>query len=340
VRQRIAELARTRAEGGGVAERAVAVPVRSFDQVGALTTALNGLVARFAEAERGYLRDLKAAAQIDSERAQFLAGLSHELRTPLNAILGFTHLLESEGDGPLSDDAREALAMVRTSGEHLKSLIDDILDLSAAETGQLRLSRTLVDVYGLAEEVVKEARATAASRPVGMTVAGERHVVAWADPRRLRQVLTNLLSNALKATAAGEVRVRIEKDAVFAQAVISVSDTGRGIDPAALQAIFEPYRQAGDERAREGGVGLGLAITRQIVLLHGGTIDARSEIGHGSTFTLRLPDESASAKMPQDSLVSWAEQPTGPERARDVLPSIDTEVSERIFRDHDKKRLR
>ncbi len=326
VRQRIADLARPGGEAAGVADRAAAVPIRSFDQVGTLTVALNALVARFAEAERGYLRDLKAAAQIDTERSQFLAGLSHELRTPLNAILGFTHLLESETDGPLSDDAREALAMIRTSGEHLKALIDDILDLSAAETGQLRLTRSLADVYGLADEVAREARATVVSRPVRVVVEGERKVTAWADVRRLRQALTNLVSNALKATAEGEVRLTVQKEPGRPMAMVIVSDTGRGIDPAALQAIFEPYRQAGDEAARRGGVGLGLAITRQLVLLHGGTIEARSEPGKGSVFTLRLPDESAATKMPRDSLVPWTEEAAGPEPARDVLPSITSEI--------------
>jgi signal transduction histidine kinase len=329
VRQRIAALARPASEAGGVAERAAAVPVRSFDQVGALTAALNALVARFAAAERGYRKDLNAAAQIDTERSQFLAGLSHELRTPLNAILGFTHLLESESDGPLSADALEALEMIRTSGEHLKSLIDDILDLSAAETGQLRLTRNLVNVYGLADEVVRQARATITHRPVRVFVEGDVGAIAWADARRLRQVLTNLVSNALKATAQGDVRIRVAKDKPSGMTVLEVADDGKGIDPAALKAIFEPYQQAGDEISRRGGAGLGLAITRQLVLLHGGTIAAESTLGKGSKFTLQFPDQSAAAKMPRDSLVPWTDEPTGPgpEPARDVLPSISTEVA-------------
>jgi len=301
----VAEGAAEGATAGGAA-----VAVRSLDQVGVLTGALNVLVERFATAQRSYRVDLRQAAQLDSERSQFLAGLSHELRTPLNAILGFNHLLEIEDDGPLSEDARDSLAMIRSSGEHLKSLIDDILDLSAAETGQLRLSRIVVDVFALAEEAVRQARATVGDRPIRLAVTGERHVYAWADPRRLRQVLTNLLSNALKATAQGEVVVTVDKHQDDPNmATVSIADTGRGIAAQALQAIFEPYQQAGDAAARRGGAGLGLAIARRLVLLHGGTIAAQSEPGRGSVFTVCFPDETHSAKLPRDSLVPWSDSP-------------------------------
>jgi signal transduction histidine kinase len=305
VRQRIADMARggsADATGGVVVD---AVPIRSLDQVGLLAAELNNLIQRFASAELGYRDDLRAAAQLDTERSQFLAGLSHELRTPLNAILGFTHLLESEDDGPLSIDAKEALAMIRTSGEHLKTLIDDILDLSAMETGQLRLSRSLVDVVSIAEEVVREAHGTIKDRAIALSVVGKRGNIAWADPRRLRQALTNLVSNALKATARGEVRVAVgKKDDMV---TITVTDSGRGIEPQVLQTIFEPYKQAGDAKARRGGAGLGLAITRRLVLLHGGTIAAKSDLGRGSKFTMTVPDDSHSEKMPRDSLVPFSD---------------------------------
>lgn len=319
VRQRIADMAR-----GGVADAtggvtADAVPLRSLDQVALLTAGLNNLIQRFATAEHGYREDLRAAAQLDTERSQFLAGLSHELRTPLNAILGFTHLLESEDDGPLSDDAKEALGMIRTSGEHLKTLIDDILDLSAMETGQLRLSRSLVDVASIAEDVVREARGTIKDRPIALSVVSERGNIGWADPRRLRQALTNLVSNALKATARGEVRVRVQRQGNMI--AIEVADSGRGIEPEVLQTIFEPYKQAGDAKARRGGAGLGLAITRRLVLLHGGRITAESEVGRGSVFVMTVPDDSHSEKMPRDSLVPFSDSPEI--IAESVIPSED-----------------
>lgn len=306
VTQRLEELAaRGSVDGEGAA--GASVPLRSLDQVGLLTQALNTLIERFAAAERSYRADLRAAAQLDRERSHFLAGLSHELRTPLNAILGFTHLLESEDDGPLSDDAKESLATIRASGEHLKSLIDDIIDLSAMETGQLRLSRVVVDVPGVASEVVREAQPAVKNRPVEVSMKMESPAFAWADPRRIRQVITNLVSNAVKATAEGSVKVTVghEEDMVR----IDVTDTGRGIAPSVLATIFEPYRQAGDAAARRGGAGLGLAITRRLVVLHGGSMDARSELGRGSVFTVRLPDETHSARVPRDSLVPFSDVP-------------------------------
>lgn len=316
VRQRIADMAQEHSPAleSAVAEQASeSVPIRSLDQVGLLTASLNVLISRFAAAERGYRADVQQAAQLDNERSQFLAGLSHELRTPLNAILGFTHLLESEDDGPLSDEAKEALATISASGEHLKSLIADILDLSAMETGQVRLSRTVVDVYELAEQVVAEARGTIEDPDsVQLRLGGERHAYAWADARRLRQVLTNLVSNALKFTVTGQVRVAVGTGA--SQVTVAVSDSGEGIAQEALATIFEAYEQAGDARSRRRGAGLGLAIARRLVLLHGGTITVASELHRGSTFTITIPDESHTATLPRDSIVPAWDQAEIPAR--------------------------
>jgi signal transduction histidine kinase len=282
VRRRIVDMARPDADPAGEM-----VPIRSLDQVGSLTSAFDVLVSRFAAAERSYRADLVQAAEGARERSAFLAGLSHELRTPLNAILGFTHVLESEVDGPLDDDARESLAVIKKSGEHLKTLIDDVLDLSALETGQLRLHRRPVDVRELCEEVVREARAMVREKPVGLTVTGEAGLFAHADARRVRQVLTNLLTNAIKATTEGWVTVIVEAQGAFV--AVRVEDTGKGISPDEQASIFEAYRQAGDVRSRRGGTGLGLSIAQRLVGMHGGTIEVASEVGRGSRFTVTLP---------------------------------------------------
>jgi signal transduction histidine kinase len=263
------------------------VPIRSLDQVGALTAAFDLLVARFAAAERSYRADIRQAAEGARERSAFLAGLSHELRTPLNAILGFTHVLESEVDGPLTAEAREALGVIKTSGEHLKTLIDDVLDLSALETGQLRLDRRPVDVRELAEEVVREALAMVRDKPVGLSVTGAANLYAHADARRVRQMMTNLITNAIKATSQGWVTVHIEQRGNFV--AFAVQDTGAGIAPEQRAAIFEAYKQAGDARSRRGGVGLGLSITQRLVGMHGGTIEVESQLGVGSRFIITLP---------------------------------------------------
>lgn len=274
------------------------VPIRSLDQVGQLTAALNVLVTRFDAAERSYRADLRHVADLDRERSLFLAGLSHELRTPLNAILGFTHLLESEADGPLTSDAREALAVIRESGDHLRRLIDDILDLSAMETGQLRLELSEVDARALAEEVAREASGTVKNRAVELTVEGASEAPIQADARRLRQVLTNLVSNALKFTARGEVRITVEVG--DDEVALAVSDSGRGIPSDLLATIFRAYRQVSGATDRRRGAGLGLAIARRLVLLHGGSIDVESEIDRGSTFTVRLPARRTSPARGHD----------------------------------------
>lgn len=290
VRERIVDMARPDAAPTGQQ-----IPIRSLDQVGMLTAAFNVLVTRFAAAERTYRADLAQAADMDKERSAFLAGLSHELRTPLNAILGFAHVLESEVDGPLSDEARESLAVIRTSGEHLRQLIDDILELSALETGTLQLSRSPVDVHQVAEQVVREATATVANKPLTLAVDGVGGLYAFADKRRVRQILTNLVSNATKFTTRGSVTVRVEALGSFV--VITVRDTGPGIPREQTAAIFKEYTQLGDARSR-GGTGLGLAITKRLVSMHGGTIDVTSEMGRGSTFTVSLP--RCEANQPPD----------------------------------------
>ncbi|HEY5958741.1 MAG TPA: HAMP domain-containing sensor histidine kinase, partial [Polyangiaceae bacterium] len=272
------------------------IPLRSVDQVGELTNAFNALVSRFTEAERRYRQDLGRALTYDRDRSAFLAALSHELRTPLNAILGFSDVLLSEVDGPLSDDARENLEIVRTSGRHLASLIDDILDLSALESGQLRLARSNVDVFAIAESVVREAQVTAQAKGLEVRLNGTS-AIAWADPRRVRQMLSNLVGNAVKFTAKGRVDVtvlRANEDTV----TIRVADTGPGIAPSEQIAIFEEYRQSGEERVRRAGTGLGLAITRRMVGMHGGRITLASNVGMGSIFSVHLP---ARAEQERDS---------------------------------------
>src|SRR5690606_15151724 len=191
VRKRILQMAKEGVEASGRL-----IPVRTIDQVGQLTASFNLLVERFEAAERAYRQDLAGALAYDRDRSAFLSALSHELRTPLNAILGFTDVLLSEVDGPLSDEARENLTVVRQSGQHLRSLIDDILDLSALESGELRLRRKDIDVFAIAEDVVKELRVTAEAKSLSMVLSGTT-APAYADPRRVRQVLSNVVGNAI-----------------------------------------------------------------------------------------------------------------------------------------------
>ena len=174
-----------------------------------LAGSFNALVGRFAAAERTYRDNLARASAADRERAAFLAAVSHELRSPLNAILGFADILVTEVDGPLTPDAREEVEQIRGSGAHLLELINDILEFSAIESGQLKLSRAQVDLAPLANEVVREA-AGAPRRQARLAphAGGDRRATRDADARRVRQILTNLVGNAIKFTNAGAGRRR------------------------------------------------------------------------------------------------------------------------------------
>ncbi|MCC6214841.1 MAG: HAMP domain-containing histidine kinase [Polyangiaceae bacterium] len=270
------------------------VPPRSADQIGLLVSEFDGLVERFTAAARAYRQDLSLATEADRERGAFLAALSHELRNPLNSVLGFTDVLLAEVDGPLSDDARESLEVVRSSGAHLRALIEDVLDLSALESGELTLERREVDAHEVAAEVVREVAVQASAKGLRVDVLGPGAPV-WADPRRLRQILGNLVGNAVKFTSSGGVQVRIEPRA--GAVALHVIDSGPGIAPAAQAAIFEEYAQAGDAAARRKGTGLGLAITRRLVRMHGGTIELESELGAGSHFVVALPSDPESEPL-------------------------------------------
>lgn len=263
------------------------VPVRTMDEVGGLTIAFNALVDRFAAAQLSYQADLERVRAADREQAAFLAAVSHELRSPLNAILGFADILVTEVDGPLPPGAREEVEQIRTSGKHLLDLINDILELSALESGQLKLARTRVDLWAVASEVVSEAAGLVGARPVVVRVDGERDVYANADAKRVRQMLTNLVGNAIKFTQNGEVVIDVGREGRFAR--LSVRDTGPGIRPQERASIFQEYKQSQSERGKRRGTGLGLAITRRLIKMHGGTIDVESELGRGSTFRVRLP---------------------------------------------------
>lgn len=276
------------------------VPARTMDEVGVLTVTFNALVGRFESAERAYRQNLTRAEIADRERAAFLAAVSHELRSPLNAILGFADVLMSEVDGPLSPSAREEVDQIRDSGAHLLGLINDILEFSALESGQLRLTRAKVDLTALATDVVREARGLVGDKPIQVRVQFDEPVMARADARRMRQIIGNLVNNAVKFTQRGEVVVSVGRKRNLA--FVRVSDTGPGISPEERQVIFREYKQAPSEHARRRGTGLGLAISKRLMSLHRGSIRVESELGRGSTFEVVFPignlDAAPSTRTP------------------------------------------
>jgi signal transduction histidine kinase len=232
-------------------------------------------------------RQLEIANQHKSE---FLANMSHELRTPLNAVIGFSEVLLERMFGELNDKQAEYLQDIVSSGRHLLSLINDILDLSKIEAGRMELELHAFDLALALDNALTLVRERALRQGItlGLHVAdGLGELVG--DERKIKQVLLNLLSNAVKFTPEGG-RVMVRAVAANGSAEISVADTGIGIAPEDQAAIFEEFRQAGTDYARKReGTGLGLTLARRFVELHGGRIWVKSEVGKGSTFTFTLP---------------------------------------------------
>ncbi len=222
-------------------------------------------------------------------KSEFLANMSHELRTPLNAIIGFSEVLAEKMFGDVNAKQAEYLQDILESGRHLLSLINDILDLSKIEAGHMELEPADFDLPSAIDNalILVRERATRRGITLGSTI-DERLGMVRGDERKVKQILLNLLSNALKFTPeGGRIDVRAGRHDEVAE--VSVADTGIGIAPADQEAVFEEFRQVGAAERKAEGTGLGLALTRKFVELHGGKIWVQSEIGHGSTFTFTLP---------------------------------------------------
>jgi PAS domain S-box-containing protein len=260
-----------------------------------LTVALEQNARLLEELERKSA-ELQTAGRHKSE---FLASVSHELRTPLNAVIGFSEVLLEQMFGPLNDKQRDYVGDICSSGRHLLALINDILDLSKIEAGRMVLDVVEFDLACDIDSALTFVRERAAGKRITLEATIDSRVpTVWADERRIRQVLLNLLSNAIKFTPEGG-RIEVRAGPAEAAAVeVSVRDTGVGIAPEDQAAAFEEFRQVGASPARQEGTGLGLALCRKIVELHGGHIGVASEVGVGSTFTFTIPVRPSSASAP------------------------------------------
>ncbi len=245
-----------------------------------------------------YEEQLETAEQLremDQLKNNFLANMSHELRTPLNSIIGFADVLLEGIDGELNDRMIEDVTLIRDGGRHLRSLIGDILDQAKIEAGMMELSYTTFPIERMANEVIAQITSMARTKPIDiiLDLEGAPEQIE-ADRTRLIQILFNLLSNAIKFTDEGDITMRMALDTTreIPCLIASVKDTGMGISKEDLPVIFEQFQQVGTMQSRkEGGTGLGLPISKNLVELHGGEIWVESDLGVGTTFSFTIPLE-------------------------------------------------
>ncbi len=260
--------------------------VKRPDEVGKLGRVFQHMAGEIEDKSR----QVEAASHHKSE---FLANMSHELRTPLNAIIGFSEVLGEKMFGELNEKQNEYVDDIHSSGHHLLSLINEILDLSKIEAGRMELELAKFDLPLAVENAITLVRERATRHGVSLNREIDKGLGDFVgDERKVKQILLNLLSNAVKFTSEGG-RIEIKAISVDGSVEISVSDTGIGITSEDQAKIFEEFRQVGTADAQKHeGTGLGLTLAKKFVELHGGRIWVESEVGKGSTFTFTLPERS------------------------------------------------
>lgn len=281
------------------------VPVHGSAELKKVGTSFNAMVGQLRQREAQIVKttgDLaveveerkraeEAARNANQLKSNFLANMSHELRTPLNAIIGFSDvMLLGMGSDPLTSKQNDQVTRIRDNSSRLLTLINDILDISRIESGRMELVNRPVDVRKLVQNITNQMQSLANEKKLEFAASVDDSLPPSivGDEKRLEQIVVNLLSNAFKFTKAGSVILKVTCENQMWQ--LTVRDTGIGIPPHAQETIFEPFRQVDGSSTREyGGVGLGLAITHELVRLMNGQIQLESKRGEGSTFTITLP---------------------------------------------------
>jgi signal transduction histidine kinase len=281
--------------------------VRTGDELEGLANQFNRMTGRLRESYAGLEQKVEARTRhlavamgqleekgreletVSQHKSEFLANMSHELRTPLNAIIGFSEVLREQMFGDLNDTQLGYVDDVLQAGQHLLSLINDILDLSKVEAGRMELDLAEVSIPDALESGLTMHGERASRKGIALALSVEpQHIVVRADERKLRQVVFNLLSNAVKFTPSGG-RVDVTARMTDGVVEVAVADTGVGIAPADQDRIFEEFQQARATPGQAGeGTGLGLTLSRKFIELHGGRLWVESAVGSGSTFRFTL----------------------------------------------------
>ncbi|MDP8255050.1 MAG: ATP-binding protein [Candidatus Alcyoniella australis] len=264
--------------------------------IGSLEEKVDERTRALSSANKKLTQLYQRAKESEHLKSMFLANVSHELRTPLNSIIGFSKVILSGIDGEINDQQRTDLTVIHNDGVHLLGVINDILDLTKIEAGHMELQAEIMDLGSTIEDVARTAAGLLGDKPIELRVELEDDLPSiWADRMRVRQILLNLVSNAIKFTDEGSVK--ISASARPQEVLVAVNDTGRGMKPEEIPVAFSEFRQLDNTPGRRaGGTGLGLTITSSLVAMHGGRIWVSSEPGVGSTFYFTLPIKPTEAE--------------------------------------------